>query len=77
MGEAMELNKASIRCEYSEYGSLMEWAEEYFGSYSGLRSEFGEEHDDQSDDLDEKIRDFISQRGMLLEFKGGVIVSKF
>jgi len=75
-GEQMELDTCAIRCEFSEHSSLVEWADEYF---SNALEELGfdetEENDD--DEVDSKIREYIQYRGQLIEFDGGIIVSNF
>ena len=75
-GEELELDVCSIRCDFSEYSSLLDWAHDYF---SNALEELGfdetEENDD--DDVDDKIRSYIQDHGTLLEFDGGIIVSQF
>ncbi len=75
-GEEMEFDPVAIRCDFSEHDSLQDWAHDHF---SNALEELGfdetEENDD--DDVDEKIREYIQDRGQLIEFDGGVIVSSF
>ncbi len=75
-GEQLELDVCAIRCDFSEYASLLDWANDYF---SNALEELGfdetEENDD--DDVDSKIRDYIQEHGQLIEFNGGIIVSSF
>jgi hypothetical protein len=60
----IELDIVAIRCEYSQYESLESWYEEYHG-YT-------------NDNLDaDDIREYIQDRGTLIEFDGGIIVSSF
>lgn len=61
------MDRVAIRCAYSEYDSLENWACEYFGT--------GDEPSDLKDADD--IRDYIRERGDLIEFNGGIIVSSF
>jgi len=63
----MELDVVAIRCDYSEYASLMDWAECYFGA--------GKVPDELHND--ETIREHIQDNGEIVEFDGGVIVSSF
>lgn len=65
-GEEMEFDRVAIRCDYAEYKSLREWSKEYFGSEWNWGSK-----------LDDEIRDYITERGVLIEFDGGIIVSSF
>lgn len=75
-GEEIEFDPVAIRCDFAEYDSLQEWAHNHF---SNALEELGfdetEENDD--DEIDEKIREYIRDHGQLIEFDGGVIVSSF
>ena len=75
-GEEMELDVCAIRCDFSEHSSLQDWAHDHF---SNALEELGfdetEENDD--DEVDSKIRDYIQDHGQLIEFDGGIIVSSF
>jgi hypothetical protein len=75
-GEELELDVCAIRCDFSEYASLQDWAHEHF---SNALEELGfdetEENDD--DEIDSKIREYIQDHGQLIEFEGGIIVSQF
>jgi hypothetical protein len=75
-GEELELDVCAIRCDFSEYPSLLDWAHDHF---SNALEELGfdetEENDD--DEVDEKIRSYIQDHGQLIEFDGGIIVSSF
>jgi hypothetical protein len=79
-GEEIELDACAIRCDFSESASLQDWLADYYGQplaaaleSAGIDLE-GEEDDDEIDDL---IRDFIADNGQLIEFEGGIIVSCF
>tara|TARA_R110002073_G_scaffold57373_1_gene145814 strand:+ start:1319 stop:1807 length:489 start_codon:yes stop_codon:yes gene_type:complete len=102
-GTEIEFDRVAIRCEYSEYESLQEWARFYFtddqlaelldcplkatemaradaldamgehGDAAQVRSYYDNEEEEQ----DEKIRDYIRDHGQLVEFDGGIIVSEF
>lgn len=76
-GEEMEFDRVAIRCDWSEYEGLRQWAEEYFGSISAFESKLGIEPDTEPDEVDDEIRDYITERGVLIEFDGGIIVSSF
>ena len=75
-GKEMELDVVDISSDYTEHESLTEWASDYFGTDEKFISELEVGLDDEIE-LDDAIRDFISQRGTLIEFDGGVIVSNF
>jgi hypothetical protein len=67
-GEEMEFDAVSIRCDYSEYESLAKWADEYG---------FNIDEDEDEEAAEETIREYIADRGQLIEFAGGIIVSSF
>ena len=69
LGEEFELDRTALRCNYSEYASLVEWAEDYGADMS--------EAPEDEDERNEEIRDYILDHGTLIEFEGGVIVSCF
>lgn len=75
-GEEIEFDSVAIRCDFAEHDSLQEWAHDHF---SNALEELGfdetEENDD--DEVDDKIREYIQDRGQLIEFSGGIIVSSF
>jgi hypothetical protein len=73
IGEELELDCVAIRCDYSEWDSLTDWAGDYFGTDADWRSIIGCE----DEETDEKIREYIQDHGQLIEFEGGVIVSSF
>jgi hypothetical protein len=73
LGETIEFDAVSIRCEFSEYESLQDWASEY-----GLDCiDLGVESDDDDETKEEAIREYIQERGQLIEFNGGIIASQF
>jgi hypothetical protein len=82
-GEEIELDLVVIRCDFSEYESLEDWAGDYFRSHVDAASELGltigngGKLEESSEEIDEAIRDFIRDNGQLIEFDGGVIVSQF
>ena len=75
-GEQMELDTCAIRSDFSEHSSLLEWAHQYF---SNALEELGfdETAENDSDEVDSKIREYIQDHGTLIEFDGGIIVSQF
>jgi hypothetical protein len=76
-GQEMEFDFVAIRCDFAEYEGLRQWAEDYFGSISAWEAALGVEEDTLPDDVDDKIREYINDRGTLIEFDGGIIVSSF
>ena len=79
-GTEMEFDRVAIRCDFSEHESLQEWAKDYFGTDrngKGWRHHLDISEDDEEDEADDKIREYINDRGTLIEFDGGVIVGSF
>ena len=84
-GEEMEFDAVAIRCDYSEYQDLGAWAEDYFsGDEQACADAVGLELDmsgkrctQTEDEALDLVRDYIRDRGQLVEFAGGVIVSSF
>ena len=63
----MELDIVALRCEYSQYHSLHQWANDFNDDTFPLA---------EQNDI-EGIREYIRDRGELIEFHGGIIVSSF
>ena len=77
-GEETTLDVMAIRCDFSEYGSLIDWASDYFGGPGDWQAPLGVDGVDLSpEDTESAIRDYISDNGCLIEFDGGIIVSSF
>jgi len=68
-GEDIELDVVAIRCDFAEYDSLLDWADDY-----GADLYESPECDDKRDEM---IKEYIQDRGFLIEFNGGIIVSSF
>ena len=69
LGESIELDYVALRCEWSEYKSLVEWAQDYGADFDYAPAD--------EDERDEEIRSYINEHGTLIEFDGGIIVSSF
>jgi len=73
LGEEFEFDRVAIRCEYSEYDGLLEWAQSHWGGKLPSWEIF-----DDTSVVEDWIREHITdQGGTLVEFDGGVIVSEF
>ena len=75
-GEELELDVVAIRCDYSEYSTLKEWAESYFGEKEA-KAKFEIEKEEDWEDKEKEIKEYITDNGQLIEFDGGIIVSAF
>lgn len=82
-GIEIEFDRVAIRCDFSEFASLEDWAKDYFSDWIvDLDIDVNETLSDGSRvyccwTTDDKIREYINERAQLIEFDGGVIVSSF
>jgi hypothetical protein len=76
----MEFDKVDICCNFSEWNSLQDWTKHYHGTEHLLEA-MGIDEDiamgDNEEAIDESIREYIQDNGILIEFDGGIIVSSF
>lgn len=78
IGEEFEFCPVAIRCDYHQYDSLEDWAEEQWQNNTAMLDALNLEGDEDDGNLIlEAVREFIRDRGTLLEFAGGIIVSSF
>jgi hypothetical protein len=75
-GEETELDVVAIRCDFAEYSDLVDWASDYFIQWRG-DLDIDPELEEGDPEIDDAIRDFIHDNGILIEFDDGVIVSSF
>lgn len=76
----IELDVVALRCDFSQWDSLREWAEDYYGTDragNGWRWHLDIAEDADEDEADKIIQKFIEERGTLIEFGAGIIVSAF
>lgn len=64
-GTQIEFDPVALRCEFSEYESLQDFANEYWLT------------DSQRLTRDEVIKEYIEHRSTLIEFDGGILVQDF
>ena len=76
-GSELEFDRVAIRCDFAEWESLRAWAVDYFGGISQWEAALSIEPDTLPDECDKRIWDYIMERGILIEFDGGIIVSSF
>lgn len=77
LGEEINFNVVDFRCEFSEFHSVQDWLTSNFGRPLKDALKFADIDCDLSSDydVDESISEFIRDRGTLVEFEGGIIVS--
>ena len=76
-GDQLEFDPVAIRCDFTEYESLQSWMRQFWGDIGTAFDALGHYAEDGDDELVDKIREYIQQRGELIEFQGGIIVSSF
>ena len=67
-GEAIEFDAVALRCEFSEYESAREAAEE---------NGFEPDEDADSEDAEEAALEWMNGRTTVIEFSEGVIIQQF
>lgn len=83
MPTEIEFDRVAIRCDFSEYDSLQSWAVDYFGGEDKAKEELCDDYFPDKEELEtseipeDKIREYITDNGTLIEFAGGIIVSSF
>ena len=65
MGQDTEFDSVSIRCEFSEYETALECANNY---------DFEAGPDDDEDDQEEAALDYLREHTSVIEFEGGIII---
>jgi len=73
LGEEINFNCIDFRCEFSEFHSVQDWLTSYYGR--PLKDALGCAGIEHDEDVDESISEYIRDRGTLIEYDGGVIVS--
>jgi hypothetical protein len=84
-GEEMEFDHVAIRCEWSEYASLMDWADDCFRDHEDAAEKLGlnlamsrDEFEENEETIDAAIRHYIAEKAEpAIEFDGGVVVPCF
>jgi len=83
-GEEIEFDRVAIRCDFSEYSRLEDWAVDYFSDSKQASDAMGIELDmdgetwtGDDEEIQDDIRSYIQDNGQLIEFEGGIIVSSF
>ena len=64
-GTSIEFDPVALRCEFSEYESLQDFAQQFWAT------------DSQRLTRDEVIKEYIEHRSTLIEFDGGILVQDF
>ena len=68
LGESIAFDRVAIRCEYSEYSSALEAAQDYG---------FIPEDDEDEDDVESSAIAYLEDKTTVIKFEGGVIIQQF
>ena len=76
-GKPIEFDRVALRCEYSEYSSALEAAQDY-----GFTPPENEDDDDDNDEDDEDEKEsaalaYLEDRTTVIQFNNGVIIQQF
>lgn len=72
----IEFDPIAICCDWSEYGSAVEWAKDYYteDQYATSLMEIDAE-DDQ--DIEDDFKEELQENTQVIEFEGGILVMAF
>jgi len=73
-GEELEIDVIALRCEYVEDESIEDWASVYFDKDQREELLKDAQNADEAHDI---LTEYIEERGTLIRFIGGVIISQF
>jgi hypothetical protein len=79
-GEQIELDIVALRCDFSEWGTLRAWWSDWVGYDKDVAERInalGLDEESSTEERNQAIRDYITDRGILIEFGSGIIVSSF
>ena len=65
-GMEIEMDVVALRCEYSEYEDLED-----------IASQYGIDIDEDDEEKEETIRDYLLDRTTVIEFTGGIIIQDY
>ncbi|BBG57728.1 hypothetical protein MaMVDC_145 [uncultured phage] len=68
LNESIQFDRVAFRCEYSEYSSALEAAQDYG---------FIPEDDEDEDDVESFAIAYLEDKTTVIEFEGGVIIQQF
>lgn len=68
LNESIQFDRVAIRCEYSEYSSALEAAQDYG---------FIPEDDEDEDDVESSAIAYLEDKTTVIKFEGGVIIQQF
>lgn len=66
LDKPIQFDRVAIRCEYSQYESVLEAAEHY-----------GFDDDDEGDEIEAAALKYLEDRTTVIQFDGGVIIQEF
>lgn len=73
-GEKLELDTVALRCEYDEYGSALEAAQNYAFVCEREEDEDTEEYEERAE---EEAREYLEKHTTVIPFSGGIIIQAY
>ena len=73
IGKPIEFDKVAFRCDYSEYSSALEAAQDY--GFTPPEDE--DEDDDDDDEIEAAALAYLEDRTTVIKFDTGVIIQQF
>lgn len=73
-GEAIELDVIAICCDYSEFSSVAEFANDYGGEWPEFYAELLAEHGDDEDAIREEFLERLNDHTAVIDVDGGAII---
>lgn len=68
IGNPIEFDRVALRCDFSEYKSVLEGAEDY---------DFIPSDDEDEDEIEAAALKYLEYRTTVIQFEGGVIIKQF
>jgi hypothetical protein len=73
LDESIAFDRVAIRCEYSEYSSALEAAQDY----GFILEDDEDDENDEDDDVESSAINYLEDRTTVIKFEGGVIIQQF
>jgi hypothetical protein len=73
LDESIAFDRVAIRCEYSEYSSALEAAQDY----GFILEDDEDDENDEDDDVESSAITYLEERTTVIKFEGGVIIQQF
>ena len=76
-GYEITFDCVAIRCDFNEYESAADWANDYFASYKNMTDAIDLSSCEDDEEKEEAILEYLQENTMVLVFDGGLIIQAF